>query len=205
VAIPSNYVRIGFELNSRGPSGTRANQIVLNWTPYPLYPGPDFGTPQWIGECAAWARTFWQNHQADLMHTSTQLVGLQISTEFGTSAGPVTATTGNRTGALAPPQMAVIGQWYTGTPGRRGRGRTFWPDALEGDFDEGGILSSGATATFGATMSSMLDDTDNVLLGSDFEGGLNGMHLLHSDGGTPSRIIGVNVNPQAGWLRRRGR
>lgn len=204
VPIPDNYLRFTLNLNGRGPSGIRANTLSARWQGG-LPPIPEYATPEWFGGAFDFAfGELWSSIRGAYANsTSLESVSVQTAVGGATQPAPVTLL-GTRVITLAPPQMAVVGQWRTQTPGRRGRGRIFFTDAGENDFGTDGVISPQSEQLFADVLSDLIASFDNNP-GITWPTGLDGLHLLHSDGGTPSRIVFGGVNPQPGWLRRRGR
>jgi len=78
---------------------------------------------------------------------------------------------GSSAGHLAPPQVQVLVTKATALVGRRFRGRTFWPDAIEDAIDPNGQL----TTTYLSGLQSAADDVMDAFAIAP----LTGMVLLH--------------------------
>lgn len=205
MAIPVDYIRIGLNLSARGPSGTRAITFAVKYVDGAL--SEDYGSSGLTGFLVGRAAGDWWDAIKPNLATTTQLISVQISYSTGSVTVPVgSGPSGTMTPSdLAPPQMAIVGRWFTGTPGRKGRGRIFWPDVRESDFGIDGLMSGGASSRVIDAMNALAGASDDIVTGSFEEQALDGLHVLHADGSTPSRITLSGVNPQPGWLRRRGR
>lgn len=204
MSIPTGFFRITWNLNSRGPSGTRAitfaagyNKVLSTFV---------YQSPGWFIEATTYAVSVFDTTMSSVLDNDTSLESVAIATAgIGATTAVGSGHDGTRGAVLAPPQMANIVRWRTMTPGRKGRGRMFLPDAAEGDYDEAGILTPTSTTLFQTFGDDMLASFAYVPLGTSWRSDVTGAVLLHSDGSTPSPIEFSEPNPQPGWLRRRGR
>jgi hypothetical protein len=202
--IPVNYFRFAWQLNARGQSGPRVNTIAGNYAA--TLTAPDYEGAAFYAQAVDWCVNAWNTYLFNLYSTATTLTGVAVSTHSGGLSTPVSdSTTGDRSGALAPPGLATIAQIHGQALGRKGRGRMFLPDVLESDFDSEGIVDGTWAAAVITNLSNLVGAMDNNITGSDFEQSLNGCHILHSDGSTPTRFDHWTVAPQPGYLRRRTR
>lgn len=203
--IPVHYARLTFLLSARGPSGVRAVTTAFNYVE--TLGSPDYESNDFYIQALDRMQGDWSDGLAPMLDTTTSIVGGSISTHLGgaTRYFPAPVSGGFSNGALAPPQEAIVLQLYSETPGRKGRGRIFLPDAHEADFTDAGVINAGTRTTLVAAALAYAATFDDIITGSDFEKALNGVHILHTDGSTPSRVMNVDVATQPGWLRRRGR
>lgn len=204
--IPEGYLRIGYVLNARGPSKDREVTFAVKYTAGELgSTSPLPGTPDFYSQAVPYLTTRFGDISGAFANVSA-LVAIRFQWHEGSQLVPVTPNVnGSASGSLMPPEAAYIVRLYTATPGRKGRGRTFLPDVLEDAVDgDGYVTNTGPHELWGEFLLSL----DNIVdpTASDFEHGLDGAHVLHSDGvTTPSRITYTAPAPRLGWLRRRGR
>lgn len=100
-------------------------------------------------------------------------------------------------GTAVPPPIntAVLVAKLTGLAGRKYRGRVFAPHSIaETSVDAAGNFNAGTTA-------SLQTAYDNALIALTTAG--NPAYLLHSDGSTPTQLIGALVTQRLGTIGRR--
>lgn len=208
--IPAGFFKANINFNSRGPSGVRSVGIAAKYAQ--TGPSPVFGTPSWFEEMAQYTLSMFTVHMAALTASTTEVTSIALETPAGGAVMPVAAgNVGGDGSPLAPPQEAVILQFRGSVPGRWGRGRMFLPDTIEAAFDSSGIIDPTIAASYTTMAENIRDHWDATTSTWDVSQGLLGMHILHrmttgpSAGQPPTRVFFGTVNPQPGWLRRRGR
>jgi hypothetical protein len=114
-----------------------------------------------------------------------------------TSDEIVTAIVGSGTATPPPINTAMLVSKQTGIAGRKYRGRCFVPwGVAESSVDSVGVITSG-------TVASMQTSWDNTVIALTTAG--VPLVLLHSDGSTPTSVIGVRVEARCGTIGRRMR
>lgn len=204
--IPTDYVRLSWILNARGPSGVRVTGFAIHYSE--IISADGYESPGFFSFLAGRMAGDWWDAIAPAFFLSTSATGCQIATANGSNTFLFPAVTGTRSvgsGAQAPPQEAVVAQLRSQDPGRRGRGRMFLPDVSEDDFDENGIIVAASSTIFEDAVNALISASDDITAGTADENSLDGLHILHRDGSTPSRVTAATINNQPGWLRRRGR
>jgi hypothetical protein len=100
--------------------------------------------------------------------------------------------------SLLPQNCAALIQKRTGTPGRKGRGRMYWPSLQDTDVDSVGALAPGALTRLSLFAGGMI----TAIEGSD---GFGNMVVLHAeaDVGAPSQVSSVAVARTIATQRRR--
>lgn len=115
---------------------------------------------------------------------------------FAEHTEPITQTTGGST--ALPSNCALLMHKDTGTPGRKGRGRCYFPPALvdEGSVDTNGTITSGVYVTLAAR--------EVVFYNALVSSGLLPV-LFHSDGAAPTPITGFRLDTRIATQRQRMR
>lgn len=156
-------------------------KIVLNWTlpnslqaQNVLHAIRDDIANLSVGDCTTigaeisdWYRNDNYNGETNEGWKGWLIENCQLTTVVVSDSGPgptVQATTavnvaGENTGIPLPNESALVSTWYTDTPGRRGRGRTFWP----------GMTASSMSSTDGTldntVLAGMQDSLDALHVG----------------------------------------
>lgn len=108
--------------------------------------------------------------------------------------------------AMAPIAMAPIVRKQTATLGRSGRGRMFLPGCLgETDVDDNGQLDPDFRDNLGDAFTEFLDEIGTGVVPGGTSGPASRGFLLHAEGSAlePSLIIGSQISPTVGWIRKR--
>lgn len=74
------------------------------------------------------------------------------------------------TGDAAPPESALVTTWYTGIPGRRYRGRSFWPGYGPDGLNSQGLFDASALAVYNAQFQRLFEDINATDPGNVFFG-----------------------------------
>lgn len=202
-AIPEGYCRIAYNYSPRGASGPRANVFCVKLVPDPGH--PPIGSLDWTISAGEYMTGRWEDTLQGAFIPATELVSVQFSWDDGTAEWPAPpGLQGTAAGEPMPPEAAMILRMVAEGGGRRNRGRLFHPDVIESAVDSNGLVTNPNAALAWSDLFSSLDDIIDPTAGV-FEQQLDGVHLLHSDGGAPSRVFAYGYNPRLGWLRRRGR
>lgn len=126
----------------------------------------------------------------------------QVHAQKGNDGPPLvgTITSGqaglDSSGALMPPNVAIVGKKLTAFGGQHWRGRMYVPWCKEAQADDAGVLTSGAITAY--------EDRLNFMLANLGTGALDGMYLLHSTNPlTPTIVANIIVRPKVGSQKRR--
>lgn len=196
VNIPPGHVEIAIQWGAMSPIGSQPINVwgaVADggWVP------SDLAAIDWDSALQSYAAA------AD----SSWLVE-RVRVRIGASEPPYTfydffpdGATGTVTGTALAPNTAALVQKITNTPGRPGRGRSFYPGIPDTSVDEVGLVDPTRRAAIVNGIESML-----VELG---DGGLLNWVVLHPTDSpladTPSLVVSTTVAPIVATQRRRQR
>lgn len=103
---------------------------------------------------------------------------------------------GRRTNPTVSPQVQVLAVKNTNLVGRKHRGRSFFPDAQEGNVDNVGQLNGGEIAVYAA----LVNELDLALNDGTFT---DGHVILHNDATAPTPVTSFTVSGKVATLRNR--
>jgi len=101
---------------------------------------------------------------------------------------------GTVSGDPMTPQVAYLVKKLTALGGRRNRGRFYLPGVVESKVDGAGNVLGAFQTTIQTSMDDFMTDTGAADIG---------VVILHSDGGTPTDVTSLQVEPKVATQRRR--
>lgn len=128
------------------------------------------------------------------MHEAINLESIVVNTDArGETA--VLNHAGERTGALAPPNVCILYKLVTGFRGAANRGRNYWPGQLnDGDINDDGTIDDARWTDLNATVANFFE----AITTAEYS-----IVILHRDGSTPTPINGGGLERKVATQRRR--